>query len=224
MHGLGIRENHINKTGRILFITGILLLISELWKQYAVNVLLKAGGNGYCHWYFPFQLCSTPMYVCLFYPLIKKNEFLRSSALTYLSTYGLLAGLFAFADTGGFSELGYLPLTVHSWVWHIVQVLVGLFCMRMLKKEQSGGDFAGATGMFLTGCIIAGIINALVGDRGVINMFYINPRLPMQQIVFRDIAAYAGNGCAIICYILCIIVGAMVFDLFQLLYCDLHFG
>jgi len=217
-----MRQNHENNTGRILFITGILLLISELWKQYVINCTLQSVPGGYDWWYFPFQLCSTPMVVCLLFPLFEKKEDLRSAALTYLSCYGLLAGICAFLDTGGFTELGYLPLTVHSWVWHIVLILLGLYSARVLCLEKDG-NLAGATLFFLAGCMIAEIINALVGDRGVINMFYINPRYRMAQVVFKDIAAYAGNGTAIISYILCIIVGAMILYLIRLLYRDLHF-
>lgn len=222
MRRVTVQQDHTKKTGRILFITGILLLISELWKQYVINVSLQVIPGGYDWWYFPFQLCSAPMYVCLLFPLFEKRDSLRSAALSFLSCYGLLAGICAFLDTGGFTELGYLPLTVHSWVWHIVLILLGFYTA--VSAEEKEDNFFGATLFFLAGCAAAEIINALVGDRGVINMFYINPRYRMAQVVFRDIAAYAGNGTAIISYLLCIIVGAMILYLIRLLYRDLRFS
>lgn len=213
--GKMLKKFNDKQISRILFLTGILLLFSEIWKQITINLVLKAAGEGrYCWWYFPFQLCSTPMYMCLLLPLTlrKGREGLRDAILTYLATFGLLAGTVTFADTGGFSELGYLPLTVHSWVWHIVMVLMGLFCFAYLSAKGRN-HLPGAVGIYLAGCVIAEAINLPVGKHALINMFYISPLLPMNQICFRDIAAYLGNGVGIFVYVTMTIIGAVTLDI-----------
>ena len=41
---------------------GIFLAVTEIFKQIC---LFRAAGGHYDWWYFPFQLCSMPMYMCL---------------------------------------------------------------------------------------------------------------------------------------------------------------
>ena len=50
------------------FYSGFLMLISEIWKQYCLTYIMNEGT--YNWWYFPFQLCSIPMYVCLLLPFL----------------------------------------------------------------------------------------------------------------------------------------------------------
>lgn len=52
------------KYNRCYLILGIILMLSEIWKQYTLTFVLN---NGEYQWsYIPFQLCSMPMYLCLF--------------------------------------------------------------------------------------------------------------------------------------------------------------
>ena len=52
----------------VLFSCGLLLAFFELYKQGFLYFVV----NGRCYnwWYFPFQLCSIPMYLCLAYPFV----------------------------------------------------------------------------------------------------------------------------------------------------------
>lgn len=52
---------------RLLFFLGILLALSECYKQMFLYYIVN--GRKYDWWYFPFQLCSIPMYLCLILPL-----------------------------------------------------------------------------------------------------------------------------------------------------------
>ncbi|MEG0369488.1 MAG: hypothetical protein RR593_05755, partial [Hungatella sp.] len=47
----------------LLFFCGILLAFSEVYKQLFLYYVV--GQGCYDWWYFPFQLCSLPMYLCL---------------------------------------------------------------------------------------------------------------------------------------------------------------
>lgn len=110
------------------FICGLLMVVSEIWKQYCLTFLVNHGT--YNWWYFPFQLCSTPMYVLLFLPYIKEER-LCNACLTFLMSFGLLGGIAVFADTTG---LHYpLPaLTIHSYMWHILLIIISLFAAAAL--------------------------------------------------------------------------------------------
>ena len=183
---------------------GMLLLTSELWKQITLTFLSNDGT--YIWWYFPFQLCSIPMYVCLIIPFIK-NTVLRSVLIVFLMDYGLLGGFFAFFDTSGM-HYSYFPLTVHSYLWHILLILIGLHAGRDYRYEKKQNYFMQATSLYLACCMIATIFNLAFYPYGDINMFYISPHYHMQQKVFRTIALYCGDLAGSLIYILSTIFGA----------------
>ena len=55
----GLRS--LDRSERFLFYTGLVMAASEIWKQWTLTFVL--GGGSYNWWYFPFQLCSVPMYL-----------------------------------------------------------------------------------------------------------------------------------------------------------------
>lgn len=206
------------------FFCGLLMLFSEIWKQYCLTFLLN--NSAYNWWYFPFQLCSTPMYVLLFLPHIKKER-LYNACLTFLMSFGLLGGIAVFADTTG---LHYpLPaLTIHSYAWHILLIVIGGFAAaaRFLEKSDRSTvnlpalqTFADAAVLYVFFCAVAACINHICSRFGTINMFYINPEYPMEQVVFCELVPYLGNIPVIFLYIAMTILGAgILFFFWNLIY------
>ena len=124
------------KTDVFFFICGLFMLSGEIWKQLTLTFIL--GGGQYNWWYFPFQLCSIPMYILLLYPWIRRTA-LKQALLAFLMCYGLLGGIAVFADTTG---LHYpLPaLTAFSYGWHILLIVLGTAAgtvyLRLLNGHQ----------------------------------------------------------------------------------------
>lgn len=56
----------------ILFSCGVFLALMELYKQAFLYVIEFHGHFDW--WYFPFQLCSVPMYICLAAPLLHSEK------------------------------------------------------------------------------------------------------------------------------------------------------
>ncbi|MCU6746188.1 YwaF family protein [Faecalicatena acetigenes] len=192
---------------RNFFFCGICLFISEFLKQLLLTFAVN-GGN-YYWWYFPFQLCSIPMYLMLLLPFVGPKT--QEIFLLFLSTFGLLGGIAAFADTSGLKYT--LPLlTVHSYIWHFLLILSGIYAGCTLSKHIrfhfSLSAFRLNVLVYLSCCFLAECINLSFDSLGTINMFYINPDYPMQQIVFRDIANTLSNPIAILLYISATICGA----------------
>lgn len=189
----GTPEN--SKEKRVLFLFWLFFAGSEIIKQ----ILLTSSKGFYDVWYFPFQLCSMPIYLLPFALLLPEEK--GRSIGGFLADYSLLGGVMVFLDQSG---LHYdLPvLTIHSYLWHILLIILGLYIRR--KKIRS--SFWEETKIFLLLVIIAEFINFLF--REMTNMFYVSLWMPMGQIVFRDIAVYTGNTVSILLYILSIILGA----------------
>lgn len=196
----------MRKTDRLFFICGIFMLASELWKQYTLTFIV--GHGVYDWWYFPFQLCSLAMYFCLSLPFIKSKR-LRSCMITFLMTFSLLGGICTFFDTSGL-HYPVLSLTVHSYLWHITLIVIGLAAGIIFRREITAHTMADCTILFFGCCLTATILNITLVHFGNINMFYISPYYYMNQVVFRDIAQTIGNGLGIIFYILTITAGGWI--------------
>ena len=108
-----IKKFSLHCIEKVLFFIGIFLLTSEILKQLLLTFVVNNGH--YNLWYFPFQLCSLPMYLLVLYPFFH-TEPARNTILGFLSTYNLLGGIAVFFDTSGM-HYPLLILTVHSNGW-----------------------------------------------------------------------------------------------------------
>ena len=97
------------KYKNFFFYCGFLMLISEIWKQYCLTYIIN--DQTYNWWYFPFQLCSIPMYVCLILPWCYSPR-IRGVLLVFLMDFGLLGGIVGWRIEGdASSELFFQPLS-----------------------------------------------------------------------------------------------------------------
>ena len=81
-------RNVSDKTAcHILFACGLVLVLSEVFKQFFCYYVIA---DGTYHWgEFPFQLCSIPMYLCLIVPWLKLGK-LRRALHSFMVLYSLL--------------------------------------------------------------------------------------------------------------------------------------
>ena len=196
----------IKKLDKIFFICGIVMICSEIWKQW---VLTGLNGGQYDWWYFPFQLCSLPMYLLALIP-IARNSGVRRSIYTFLMDYCMICGIFVFFDISGMIY-PTLSLTIHSFSWHIVLLGLGITAGISGSADYTFKGFLKGSAIFWGGCIIAELFNFFFHRLGSINMFYISPYFQMDQMVFRFFARNFGNLVGIIIYIAAITLGAFLF-------------
>ena len=221
-----IKKSLPHRIEKILFFIGIFLLTSEILKQLLLTFVVNAGH--YNLWYFPFQLCSLPMYLLVLYPFFH-TESARNTILGFLATYNLLGGIAVFFDTSGM-HYPLLILTIHSYLWHILLIITGILS-GILLIQKSGPmsfftyannkrqpthvssrrllpSFSRITLLYILFALIAEYLNHILDSFGEINLFYINPDYQMTQIFFVKIGELCGNNLAILVYILATIFGA----------------
>lgn len=182
------------------------MIAFEVIKQLVLTFYV---GKGSYQWFcFPFQLCSIPMYLCVIAG-ITKNERLYDACCGFLATFGLLGGVCAFIDTSGF-QYTVMPLTVYSYVWHILLILIGIFSAVIRKRKI----FLQALIIFAVCSLAAELINIPVTllFGADINMFYINPLVPTNQVAVKDAAKLVGNTAALFLYWLSCILGAFLIN------------
>lgn len=194
---------------RYLILCGTILAVSEVYKQLFLYYIVNDGA--YDWWYFPFQLCSIPMYLCLILPFVR-NERLRTVILTFLQDFSLLGGVMALAEPSGLLH-GYWFLTLHGLSWHILLIFMGLLTGFSRQSDTTASGYVRTLPLLLICCGIASIINITAKPAGQADMFYISPYYPNNQIVFYDIALKLGITAGNIIYIFSMGLGGFLFHM-----------
>ena len=170
----------------VLGAVGGFLLLTEVYK-----IAFHMTVNPY-NWYFwgtfPFQLCSVPMYLCLFCALCR-NEKVNRWLYEGMFAVNMVGGIMAFIEPSGIQH-GYWTLTLHAYLWHMLLIFVGLYLYFSKRVCADKTSYIKAAVVYLAACGVAQSLNLIFGDK--INCFYISPYVQSPLAVFKDI--YAGSG------------------------------
>ena len=173
---------------RIPFACGLLLAAGECYKQWFLYTIV--GQGHYDWWYFPFQLCSLPMYLCLLLPLFRGKP-ARRVLCTFMQDFGLLGGVAALLVPDGFLGVHW-SLSLHGVLWHVTLIFLAVFLWLTGQTDRSLSGYVRTLPLFFLCCAIATAINLLAPGQGRADMFYISPYYPITQPVFHEIALWAG--------------------------------
>lgn len=191
----------------IMLIIGFLFLVLETIKQILLII------HGYNIWYFPFQLCSMPIYLCLLDGALKKrhkHEPSQKIIQTFLMDYGLLGGIAALSYPAGFTNTGITYIAFHGYLWHVLMMIMAIVIYLKKEADLSLKGFKQATLLFLVLAIIAEALNILLHPLGDCDMFYISPYHYSTQPFFSSVELMTGRLFGIIFYLFMIVVGAAI--------------
>lgn len=169
------------KVDLIMGITASVMIGFEIYKQLVFSY--QGDGNWTYQWYiFPFQFCSTPMYVMLLGALIK-NEKMKHACRCFMATYGLFAGAAVMFYPGDVFQ-GMIGINIQTMLHHGIMFVVGvmLYASGIVKMRPKSA--IPALPIFFILLTIAMILNLSIyplieGDPSQsFNMFYISPYYP----------------------------------------------
>lgn len=172
----------------------VTIVILEIIKQLLFGFDVEDGRLVWDYaWYaFPFQFCSSPLYIL---PIVafSKNEKLRDAAIVFLATFSVFAGtcVYVFPNDVFTSQVF---ICIQTMVHHGVQVFFGAYLAFRYRDKLTFKNLARATGVFTVLAAIAMAINLgayylfpLIGISDTLNMFYISPfencTLPVLSMV-----------------------------------------
>lgn len=187
------------KKNRILLLSlaGV-LIFSEIIKQFFLYFI--TNDHAICWGEFPFQMCSLPMYLCLFI-CFSKNEKAKRAAYGFMMSFNLLGGLAGvFEPSGVFHDRVFL--TTHAIIWHYMLVFLAFYIIFSGRGGKSMEDYLSTVKLFVVLCFIAFVINTLIGITvgDEVNMFFVGPN-PTPIIVFNNIALKYGWAASTVIYI-----------------------
>lgn len=175
----------------LLVITGIVILL-EVYKQ--INYSFTYDGQSISfdyQWYaFPFQFCSTPMYIGLLAGLTHKGK-VHSALCAYMATFVVFAGLAVmiypaqvFIDTIG--------INIQTMVCHGTMITIGIYLLYTGYVKSEHKTVLKAVPVFAVCVSLAMIMNEIAYRSGLLetetfNMFFISPycapSLPVYSLV-----------------------------------------
>ena len=190
---------------RILFAFWIVIVILEVYKQ----IVFSMHSDGVTaewryQWYaFPFQFCSTPIYLLPILVFAKDCKF-RNAVMAYMVTFSLFAGLVVMIYPGDvFIEI--IGINIQTMVHHGLQLVIGVFLAAHNRHHLNKRFFAWAMSAFVVLCAVALGLNTVMHyakpDVGF-NMFYISPFQNCTLPVLSEVYAKAPYPVFLIVYVL----------------------
>lgn len=166
-----------------LTVTGFTLILLEVYKQLVFSY--AAGGAWTYQWHaFPFQFCSTPMYIMPLAGLLKNGK-LRDMCMSYLATFSVMAGLIVMLFAGGVFNTASVGVCIQTMVHHSSMLIVGVLILANDRRKLGVKYWLKSLPVFAALYVIAFIINAAVyyGVPGAgADMYYISPYVITEGI------------------------------------------
>ena len=119
----------------IVFIFWIVLVLFEIYKEFVLGYNINTKEYNYPWYAFPFQFCSTPLYILPFIFLLKEGK-VRDSMICFMSTFSLFAGIcvYFYPNTVWTKTIG---VNIQTMVHHGTQVVLGLYFAYYQKAKYS---------------------------------------------------------------------------------------
>ena len=170
-------KNFSDKQFRLfLLISCSVLILLEILKQLVHSFDIESGTWDYAWKQFPFQFCSTPMYIGLIIALIKDGK-IRDYLCSFLGTFGLFAGLIVMVyPTTVLSDVIFR--STQSLLHHSTMVVMGALIWTTKKAKVEHKTILKGMAVFAVLVITAFVMNIIFhisGGTDSFNMFYIGP-------------------------------------------------
>lgn len=177
---------------RVVFVTSVIVMLLEIYKQINYSFSYAGGVVDFdFQWYaFPFQFCSTPMYIGLLVGLFKKGK-VHDALCSYLATYAMFAGLCVMIYPGDVF-VRTIGINIQTMMCHGSMITVGIYLLYSGYVKLQHKTILKAMAVFVCMLAIAAGLNELAHLTGftggeTFNMFYFSPyeepSLPVYSVV-----------------------------------------
>ncbi|MBE6019023.1 MAG: hypothetical protein E7230_01595 [Clostridiales bacterium] len=205
-------DEPFEKLVKILSVTGWILVLLEIYKQFFLYYIVN--GDAYDWWFFPFQLCSVPMYLCVLLPVMVPSS--QRTFLTFMAGYSFISAAAALIYPADILR-SYVALTLHGFIWHGLILFISLLILMTGRATVSARGLVRAAVLFAVFCVMALMINVVVepvahaihaANPAVIHsyaaMFYLNPFHISSQPLVGSIQKTAGIPAGLLLYSLAV--------------------
>ena len=165
----------------------------EIYKQLIFSFNGETGEWSYQWYAFPYQLCSTPLYLLPLVAFMKDGK-IRNGVMTFITTFAFFGGLCVMVFPNDVFASPYLGIHIQTMVHHALQLVTGIYIAVHSRKKFDKRNFITATIVFAIALVLAMVLNIImhfvVPDHSF-NMFYISPyfecHLPILNIIDKAV-------------------------------------
>ena len=195
--------------------TAVLVILLEVYKLYHFG-LIQGGGIFAFPWrYFPFQFCSTPMYVGFLTAFFPKGK-VRDSLYAYLATFSVFAGLCVMVNPIQVF-VPTLGINLQTMICHGSMLTVGIYLFGSGSVKMEYKTVLKALPVFAITASIAVVLNEWAHSSGIteqygFNMFYFSRYGEPSLILYSDVQRALGvsNPLNLFIYVVSFILAAFV--------------
>ncbi len=197
----------------VLLVAWVLMVTFEIYKQLLFSFRYIDGvGVWDYQWYaFPFQLCSTPIYL-LPIAIFGREGRVRDAVLSFVAFFAFFGGMVTFIYPGDvFTE--YIGINIQTMLHHGLQVIIGALIAVHERRKLNLKYFFGGSVTFVLMCVSAFVMNVcapLFTDE-TFNMFYIGPRFACPLAVLSSVYAALPYPLFLVVYVLGFTLAAFIF-------------
>jgi uncharacterized membrane protein YwaF len=178
---LVIRKRELFNEKRIPYVllaVGAVMTVLEIYKQLVLSYDAATDVWTYKWYAFPFQFCSTPIYITLlafaFSRFGVRLKPIYDALCGFLATYALIAGTVVFCIPGSvFCRL--TGVNIQTMVHHGLMIVLAFVLLASGKVKPSKKALIGSALVFLPLMVAAMIMNAVYGNGLEFDMFYLAP-------------------------------------------------
>lgn len=209
---------------RIVMIAWIVMVIFEIYKEviFAFHIdeedLMKSTW-GYMWYAFPYQLCSTPLYIL---PIIaflpdsnKVTYWIRRACMYYIATFAFFGGfvVYVYPNDVFIKTIG---ICIQTMVHHGLQVVLGVYTAVYLRKNYKISEAWTGLCVFAALSLIAILLNEtmihIIPEGNNFNMFYISRHFDCTLPILCDVYKAVSYPLFLAIYLLgYALVGAIIF-------------
>lgn len=179
----------------ICFVLWLIIAVLEVYKQLVFTYEVVGGAIvADYQWYaFPFQLCSTPLYILPFVAFLPDGK-LRDAVIAYMIAFSIFGGLCVYVFPGDVF-IKTVGINIQTMVHHGIQIVAGVYLASRYRRSLKLGYYLKGGAVFAVLVLIAMVMNIAVqkalyagGIDETFNMFYISPyhtcTLPVLSMIY----------------------------------------
>ena len=198
------KNDSADRVRKVVFALSLIVVILEVYKMINYSFSYDGGKITFdFQWYaFPFQFCSTPMYVGILAGLIKKGK-VHNALCAYLATYAIFAGLCVMVYPGDVF-ISTVGINIQTMVCHGVMLPIGAYLFATGHAKLEHKTILKAFCVFAVAVVIAVSMNEIAHWSGLeetFNMFYFSPYWPPHLPVYSSVQAVVPYPISLIIYV-----------------------
>ena len=174
------REGTPKQVSAVVLSVALAVIFLEIYKQVNYTFIVEEDGSisrDYQWYAFPFQFCSTPMYVGLLAGILRKGR-VHKSLCAYLATYAIFAGV-AVMFYPGDVFVQTIGINIQTMICHGSMIVVGVYLLYTGYVKVEMKSVLRAMPVFAVAVAMAAVMNEIAYYTGLtktdtFNMFFVS--------------------------------------------------